>query len=684
MRKISIYDELASELITCPDFSNYYGRLLKSKRVDDERLNSNEIIFLLQTASIYSHCCDEKFKQISYIIASNIFEQYYDQYNNLTPIIQYIFISTGLLPSVKKTINDGYQDYFSIYQESNIPYNPFHFKEVIKKQVDNKIVLYNLIETVYFTDFQKETFDLLSSQKNISVSSPTSSGKSFLLAIFIAKKVLEQNIINIVYIVPTRALISQVIADINIELKRLNLDKITLISNISKTLNPNSSKIFILTQERYHSLLFDSGFNENIDLLVIDEAQKISEDSRGILLEIVIEESLSRFSPMQIVFLSPNIQNPSEYQIVFDLESLFIKKTAFSPVSQNLYFLNINKSGYELLHSIAEFEKPIIILDEKFKAASSIIKEINKSALFWAIKKFGDCCNIIYCNSPKKCVEDALIFSENLTSINNSDLNELIELLKLSIHSNYYLIKCLRKGVAFHHGRMPTPIRNFIEDLFKKKIINYLFCTSTLLEGINLPAKNIFIYKPTKGKKNFDKSNFWNLAGRAGRLLKDFSGNIFCINIHEWKGYTPNINDKEYSVESYYTTTINSNSKKLFDAIDNIDENIIIKNESFEYSLTRLMVDSLKNKGNDKKIQISKNESQFDVDLVSPLLNTIQENTKKITIPLNILQKNPSILPLKQQTLLWLFEELPNTVIIPLHPSNEGFYPNLERIIQFN
>ena len=25
--------------------------------------------------------------------------------------------------------------------------------------------------------------------------------------------------------------------------------------------------------------------------------------------------------------------------------------------------------------------------------------------------------------------------------------------------------------------------------------------------------------------------DFWNLAGRAGRLTKDISGNIFCVNI---------------------------------------------------------------------------------------------------------------------------------------------------------
>ena len=31
--------------------------------------------------------------------------------------------------------------------------------------------------------------------------------------------------------------------------------------------------------------------------------------------------------------------------------------------------------------------------------------------------------------------------------------------------------------------------------------------------------------------------DFWNLAGRAGRLRKDISGNIFCVNLYNQSGY---------------------------------------------------------------------------------------------------------------------------------------------------
>ena len=62
-----------------------------------------------------------------------------------------------------------------------------------------------------------------------------------------------------------------------------------------------------------------------------------------------------------------------------------------------------------------------------------------------------------------------------------------------------------------------------------------MFCTSTLLEGVNLPAKNIFILNNAIGLSKFSDIDFWNLAGRAGRLSKELSGNIICVRYSDKK-----------------------------------------------------------------------------------------------------------------------------------------------------
>ena len=84
-----------------------------------------------------------------------------------------------------------------------------------------------------------------------------------------------------------------------------------------------------------------------------------------------------------------------------------------------------------------------------------------------------------------------------------------------------------------------------IENLYKQGSIKFLFCTSTLLEGVNLPAKNIFILSEKIGDGKMSDIDFWNLAGRAGRLRKDISGNIFCVNLFNQSGYWKNPKDIE-------------------------------------------------------------------------------------------------------------------------------------------
>ncbi len=88
----------------------------------------------------------------------------------------------------------------------------------------------------------------------------------------------------------------------------------------------------------------------------------------------------------------------------------------------------------------------------------------------------------------------------------------------------------MRKQVAFHYGNIPQLVRSEVERLFSSGKLKYLICTSTLVEGVNLSCRNIFLRNPKRGKGNLmSREDFWNLAGRAGRWGKEFQGNIFAL-----------------------------------------------------------------------------------------------------------------------------------------------------------
>ncbi|MCT6596722.1 helicase-related protein, partial [Acinetobacter baumannii] len=196
-----------------------------------------------------------------------------------------------------------------------------------------------------------------------------------------------------------------------------------------------------------------------------------------------------------------------------------------SPVSQNLYSVDIGETTYQYFDIITN--KIIDIVQDR--------KHENDFDLIYSIGTKNDS-NLIYSSSKQDCINKAVKFKEYLLSIGETivDDEELIsesDLISNYIHNEFSLVELIKYKVAFHHGGLPIFIRKRIEDLYAKRKIKYIFCTSTLLEGVNLPTKNVFIY-PFKitNKDESTKLNFWNLAGRAGRYKNELTGNIFCIN----------------------------------------------------------------------------------------------------------------------------------------------------------
>jgi hypothetical protein len=83
---------------------------------------------------------------------------------------------------------------------------------------------------------------------------------------------------------------------------------------------------------------------------------------------------------------------------------------------------------------------------------------------------------------------------------------------------------------------MPQHIRIAVERAFATSEIRVLACTTTLMQGVNLPAKNIIARNPNlfinrkANSTSLTAYEFANLRGRAGRLLKDFVGRAIILD----------------------------------------------------------------------------------------------------------------------------------------------------------
>jgi len=97
--------------------------------------------------------------------------------------------------------------------------------------------------------------------------------------------------------------------------------------------------------------------------------------------------------------------------------------------------------------------------------------------------------------------------------------------------SDYWsLIQILTSGYGVHHGKFPKYIQKEVLKMFDEGDIDYLFCTSTIIEGVNTNAKNVIIINNSIGGNPMTPFALKNIKGRAGRYYHHFVGRVFYID----------------------------------------------------------------------------------------------------------------------------------------------------------
>ena len=348
------------------------------------------------------------------------------------------------------------------------------------------------LDNVYFHEEQLEIADKLLSDESVILSAPTSFGKSLLIEEIVSSEKYK----NIVIIQPTLALLDETRKKLK-EYKQYNII-------LSTKQHPSIEKnIFLFTGER----VVEYQNFPMIDFFILDEFYKLSlkrEDERAYVLNQAFYKLLNMTKNFYL--LSPPIESVSEE--LQKKTGAFWKKTNYNTVVVEEIKLNKNK---------------------KMKAIE------RETFLFQLLSKLKNEQTLIYCSSPNKATKLAQNFYYyfNKQVINkelDKDIADLIEWSDKNIHPDWALSSCLKNKIGFHHGAIPRHIGSSMVQLFNEAKIQFLFCTSTLIEGVNTAAKNVVLFDKTKGKKSIDFFDFQNIRGRSGRMLKHFKGSVY--NFH--------------------------------------------------------------------------------------------------------------------------------------------------------
>lgn len=109
-------------------------------------------------------------------------------------------------------------------------------------------------------------------------------------------------------------------------------------------------------------------------------------------------------------------------------------------------------------------------------------------------------------------------------------INLVQKFLAAEISPNFELIGMLDHGVAVHHAALSDEIRTLVEWLAEEGELRVLCATTTIAQRINFPVSSVFLattqYKLRRFPFRVDMPprDFWNLAGRAGRMNQDSVG----------------------------------------------------------------------------------------------------------------------------------------------------------------
>ncbi|MCD8172169.1 MAG: DEAD/DEAH box helicase [Alistipes sp.] len=637
-----IWEEDKQKLLTKIDWNNLLG-IASILSYSPANLHLEAALRIAQTCLIQEICTDSQ-KSASAVILDSL---------------------TNKL-AIKMAIKNQYisQDYEDNYS--------FSLKmQKMKSEFEHSIFINDRL--ISLNRFQKKVYDTHLNNDTISISAPTSAGKSFILCNILLEELLE-DVKNIVYIVPTRALISQVENDLRSLIKENQLDQNVSISTVppQDEIDHNKSNVFVFTQERLHWFLINSQ-TIPLHLLIIDEAHKIEDGNRGILLQQKLEEAVKSNPQIKVYFSSPFTSNP---EILLENVKNNSRKdkvnTQFVAVNQNLIYASQRpRKPKEWVLQICTTDKsiPIGILNLKDRPTSELHKIVLISERFSNTQNG----NLIYCNGAAEAEKTANLLFDILEQQSNSpEIRELIKLVKHTVHPNYALAKVLQKGIAFHYGNTPLLIRQEIERLFSVGLIKYLVCTSTLLEGVNLPAKSIFIRKPTRGRNNpLNQNDFWNLAGRAGRWGKEFSGNIICIEPDSWE-IKPNPNKSKQIIKRAINIIEEKGDDFLKFLRDSAPREEAYKRQDLEFAFGYHYIQYILNK---EPIP----ETPFHQNLFSEL----QIIAPKVQLPDYIIKRNPGISPLAQQDLFDYFGNNVNRIeeLIPVYPSDEKAFNDYTNLV---
>lgn len=375
---------------------------------------------------------------------------------------------------------------------------------------------------------------------------PTSSGKTRVAEITIFKCLLENPEAIVLYIAPFRSLAFEIESTLESTFNKLNIGVSHLygggqFGKIDK-IQIENSRIIIATPEKAKAIVrSDETFASKIKLVILDEGHLLGNDDRLIRNEVFfeelryhVEENNGKFLILSAVL--PNAKDIAEWLTGGTHEKVY--SNPWKPSTRRIGVLEFKNNNVNINW---KNEKPetwnngfiktanggpeLPLIDSKRKAVAATAVRLSNigSVLIFHSK------SVVIRAQAKECLEYMGVNAQPHQWNNLRAWESFKLVITHTLGENCELLRYAEFGILYHYSNLPSEVRSALDHLMRNSNPKIIISTTTLAQGVNIGVSTVIIadvwYKAPGGSK-VSYSDFWNIAGRAGRAFVDSEGKV--------------------------------------------------------------------------------------------------------------------------------------------------------------
>ncbi len=404
----------------------------------------------------------------------------------------------------------------------------------------------------------------------IVVDLPTSGGKT-LLAQFRILQALNQFRDNqgwVAYVAPTRALVTQLtrrlrrdFAPVDIQVEQLTAAiEVDAFEDQLLASEEPMFDVLIATPEKLSMVIQNKRVTRPLALLIMDEAHNLEAEGRGLRIELLLAtvkrdcpranflllmpfvedtETIARWlaqdeSAGQAISLGTIPWKPNER--IIGLYRAVEDSSVRAGWHLEFETLEVTERALPLrgTHRVGEARplpnKPRSqVLDNKGQQKGINIQTAAMASILSQRQASNATCIAItnQLSWTWQMARDAMAALPPYSSLPD-DIRLVQNFLRTEISPDFELVSMLNHGIGVHHAGLSDDVRSLMEWLAETGHLRVLCATTTIAQGINFPVSSVVLasrFIPQQGHSiAMAPREFWNLAGRAGRIHHESVG----------------------------------------------------------------------------------------------------------------------------------------------------------------